>query len=116
MKREESLERARQAREMHERGATWDEVGAFFGVSRQRANQMANYEPGTRVHKEVLKKLPFKGLREWMLENNVSIKELQRRTGAYVLRNGNGITKRSIDAILLATGLTYEECFYESAR
>lgn len=102
-----------QAKAMRAAGKKYREIGEALGVTRQRAAQMVHYSPGDGLHVGALLAIPYKGLREWMLENRVSVAELGRRCGGDVghLVNGGGCNKRTIDTILRVTGLDYETCF-----
>ena len=108
--------RYKQAKAMREAGKTYKEIGEAFGVTRQRAKQLTQYVPGDWVHVDTLLDIPYKGLREWMVANKVSVAELCRRCECDVRRAvmGRGASKHTLDAILRATGLDYETCFEES--
>lgn len=97
-------------------GKTYREIGEELGVTRQRAMQLVRYAPGDYVHVHALRAIPYKGLREWMITNRVSVSELSRRCGWCVERavRGGGCRKATSDAILQVTGLDYETCFEES--
>ena len=62
-------------------------------------------------------KVKYVGLRDWMIENCVTVAELERRCGNLrmlaSLTGKSNPSKYTIDAILQVTGLTYEECFKE---
>lgn len=108
--------RHEQAKAMRAAGKTYKKIGEEMGVTRQRAMQLVKHVPGTYLHRHALQEIPYKGLREWMLTNEVSILELGRRCGCDVGRvvKGGGCQKYTIDAILRVTGLDYETCFKES--
>lgn len=107
--------KSEQAKALRSEGKTYKEIGEKLGVTRQRAKQLVQYAPGDGLHVGVLRKIPYKGLREWMLANRVSVSELGRRCGWCVERavKGDGCHKGTIDAILQVTGLDYETCFKE---
>lgn len=110
--------RTQEARAMHEAGATYEDIGKHYGVSKQRAHQICTCDAreGTHYHPKTVERIPYIGLREWMIKNRVSVKELGDLSGREVFRksyNRYGLTKASVDAILRVTGLTYEECFRE---
>lgn len=112
--------RTREARAMHEAGVTYEEIGKYYGVSKQRAWQIVHSETreGTHYHPKTVTRIPYIGLREWMIKNRVSVKELGELCGREVFRgkpDNYGLTKKTADAILRVTGLTYEECFREEA-
>lgn len=106
-----------EVRAMHEAGTTYREIGELLGVSTQRAWEIARCEAreGTHYHPKTVNRIPYIGLRKWMTKNRVSVKELSELCGRDVFGRGYGITKKSIDAILGITGLTYEECFREAS-
>lgn len=105
-----------QAKALRAAGYTYREIGERMGVTRQRAKQLVQYTPGNGLHLYALREIPYKGLREWMLEHVVSIAELGRLCECSVERavKGGGCQKYTIDAILRVTGLSYETCFNES--
>lgn len=112
------IRRSDEIRMMHDNGMTYDEISQYFGVSKQAVHQMAGRRgPGDGLHEGSLRKVKYPGLRNWLLTNRVSVRELERMCGAssfHASLIGNSHpTKKSIDAILAATGLTYEECFKE---
>lgn len=106
--------RAQLIRSMHNKGLTYEEIGDIFGISKQAAYQAAN--AGDGVRDDVIAKIKFTGLRDWMLKHRVGLAELERRCGCRLrsplIMNGNP-KKNTIDIILAVTGLTYEECFKE---
>ena len=101
---------------LREKGMTYEEIGELFGVSKQCVYETIHR--GTdNFHKASVLKVKYVGLRNWMLDNRVNIGELEKRVGGQRLHtalkvNGNP-RKDTIDKILAATGLTYEECFRE---
>lgn len=100
---------------MHEKGFTYEEIGELFGISRQAAHYATTIHDGFRP--SAVRRVIFVGLRNWMLENRVTINELSRRLGVTKLHNSllgkNELKKSSIDGILKETGMAYEECFGE---
>lgn len=64
-------------------------------------------------------KIKYAGLRKWMIANEVTVSELERRCCSErtfyhcLISSRNEPSKKTIDAILKTTGLTYEECFKE---
>jgi hypothetical protein len=107
--------RHEQAKKLRAEGKTYREIGEELGITKQRAQQLVRYTPGDYLHVGALQKIRYKGLREWMLTNRVSIAELGERCGCYVDRAvmGGGCQKYTIDAILRVTGLDYGTCFAE---
>ena len=110
-------ERAELIRKLHERGLTYDEIGELFAVSRQAVWESAAKDFGDGFRPSVVKKIKYVGLRNWMMENRVTLAELERRCGGRKIRSLTKSdfdpSKKNIDAILAVTGLTYEECFKE---
>lgn len=95
---------------MYDAGMTYQKIGEVFGVSKQAVHQIINSGDGVRL--STLMKIPYVGLRRWMLENRVTQKELNKRAGLTVriTKDGN-LSMKAITKILEVTGLTYEECF-----
>jgi hypothetical protein len=108
-------DKRKRAKALREGGLSYREIGDRLGVTRQRAAQLVKWTPSNGLHVGAMRKIPYKGLREWMLTNGVSISELGRRCECCVERalKGDGCQKYTIDAILRVTGLTYEACFAE---
>jgi hypothetical protein len=102
-----------QAKKLRREGKSYAEIGEALNVSRQRAAQLVRLTPGDGLHVSALRKIPYKGLREWMLANKVSFKKLEELCKCDARRAvlAGGCTKRTIDAILQVTGLDYETCF-----
>ena len=103
---------------MHDNGMTYYEIGQQFGISKQAVHQLATRRgPGDGLHEGAIRKVKYIGLRNWLLTNRVPIRDLEKMCGASSfhasLIGKCHPTKRTIDAILAATGLTYEECFKE---
>ena len=101
------------AKAMRAAGKSYSEIGEALGVTKQRAEQIIKYKPGDYLHVGTLHKIPYKGLREWMLANRVGINKLAELCGRDIQRavKGGGISKQTVDAILEVTGLDYETCF-----
>lgn len=110
------MDRHKQAKALREAGYTYRTIGEEMGVTKQRAQQLVRYTPSSGLHLHALRAIPYKGLREWMIANGVSVVELSRRCGSGVERavKGGGCRKETIDAILRVTGLDYETCFKET--
>ena len=113
------IRRSDEIRMMHDNGMTYDEISQYFGVSKQAVHQMSGRRgPGDGLHEGTLRKVKYPGLRNWLLTNRVCIRDLERACGGASRFHSCLIgpcdpSKKSIDAILAATGLTYEECFKE---
>lgn len=111
--------RADMVRAMREKGLTYEEIGQILGISKQAVWESINVTRGFNngIHRNVILKIKYIGLRNWMLDNLVCISELEKRCGrtklyASLIKEYEP-SKKTIDAILRVTGLTYEECFKE---
>lgn len=102
-------------RAMHDKGLTYEEIGEILGVSRQAAHRARVDHDGFREY--MVLKVKYEGLRDWMLKNRVNLGELAARCNSAhfndTLIGKHEPRKKTIDAILRVTGLTYEECFKE---
>lgn len=100
---------------MRAEGHTYEEIGKVLGISRQRCHQIVHYNGrgGDYFHPKTVEKIPYVGLRDWMIKHRVSISELSRRCGVSRLATDGkkGIGPVIADRILEETGLTFEECF-----
>lgn len=99
---------------MRAAGMTYEEIGKVLGMSRQRVHQIASGKRrgvGDYFHPTAVEKIPYVGLRNWMLDNRVSISELNRRCGARALNSKYGVKRLAVAKLLEITGLTFEECF-----
>lgn len=95
---------------MHDAGMTYKKIGEIYGVSRQAVHQIINNGNGVRL--STLIKIPYVGLRLWMIENRVTVSELNKRVGTRLSFSKNiNLRMATINKILEVTGLTYEECF-----
>lgn len=105
---------------LRDKGMTYEEIGDILGVSKQAAHQSVNPEPRDGFRKSTIAKIKYVGLRNWMLERRINLADLERLCGdrrlSSCLIREHEPNKRIIDAILAATGLTYEECFQEESE
>ena len=114
-----------EAIKMRDSGATYEEIGEHFGVSRQRIH--AALGP-FKKNAQLYTKIKYKGLREWFKETDTSFSGFAKLIGmradsAYVKKIQNWLTDGgdnqrtfSIDQIkrmLEVTGMTFEELFEE---
>lgn len=110
---------------LRETGLTYREIGEIYGCSRQNVEfHLAERKPRKGVSEN---KCAYDGLRNWMNENHVCISDLLRKM--YGCEPSNSEVKRcsnllkgkarpkmeEIDAIISATGLSYEELFRKGA-
>lgn len=105
-------------RRLREKGMTYEEIGELFGVSKQCVHDAVT-KNRDGFHEAATLKIRYSGLRNWMLENRIGLNDLSKRCGVARERLYHNLVrecdprKNTIDAILAATGLTYEECFKE---
>lgn len=100
------------------KGLTYEEIGEVLGITKQRVHQIATKGYTDKFHPESVRQIRFVGLRNWMLKNRVKVCELEKMCGLSkiyrsIVTDSYEPSKRTIDAILKVTGLTYEECFRE---
>lgn len=112
------------AMKMREEGKTLEEIGEYFGVSKQRAHAIIG---GYKKANPLYKKIKYKGLRKWFKENDVTFSKFARMVGAnfspsYVRQiqnwlseggEGRKFTVDQIKTMLELTGMTFEELFEE---
>lgn len=111
-----------QKMELREQGMTYKQIAEHLGISYQAvAASLAGYAP-CRFHWITESQCIFPGLRNWMNENKTTLPELVRRCGYAPLPTTlsrmrdylcgrSDMRKKTIDKILCATGLTYEDAF-----
>ena len=119
------------AAQMRRDGATYAEIGAAFGVSRQRAAQVLDLrrrcsQDGRRVRKcsTDMEKIVYEGIYNWMMDHpnvtypaltNIMFGHYQKESRNTVVRLLHGkdskIPKRAYDRLMAATGMTYEQLF-----
>lgn len=103
-------------------GMTYAEIGAKYGISRQRVGQICGKR--NKYCFRVIKKdgCVYVNLRDWMNENSVSRNELVRKMGMKpngetmsrlrsYLTGTNNPSKTYIDRLITATGMDYETLF-----
>ena len=97
-------------------GATYKQLAEEYGVSQ---TLIKNYVGAEREYTRLVenKKIKYKGLRDWILQEQITISKMARDIGTnyvtlyYILNGHNDPRKNSIDRILNYTGLTYEQAF-----
>lgn len=99
-------------------GATYQEIGKKFGVSRQRIEQVINKKIQKPSRRFMGKGFLYPNLIKWMIENEISINELSKGIGlnrsatlTLKLKGKSDFKKNEIDIILAKTNMNYEECF-----
>lgn len=107
------MERKKGIEAMRASGMTYNEIGQVLGVSRQRVHQIAHRKRGDHFHVGAVEKIPYIGLRNWMLENRVSVTELSKLCGVRQLKlNGkHSMRMETANKVVQLTGMTFEECF-----
>lgn len=109
---------------LRDKGMTYDEIAKLYGISRQAVCQtIRRFTNGPKLAPSsiaTINDIKYVGLANWMMTNNVSLGELERRCGGirfhHSLIQHHEPGKRLIDIILAVTGLTYEECFKEREK
>ena len=108
--------RTKLIRRLHEKGMTYDEIGELLGITKQRAHQLdTQVYDGFRISTN--RRIKYVGLRNWLYERRMNVNVLEKMCGfsrlSSTLCGDSEPRKSTIDAILKATGMTYEECFGE---
>lgn len=99
-------------KEYRKRGMTYQAIADLYGVSKQAVHEAIQGRKDRCIHIKP-QSVVFHGLRKWMCDNHVFIKDLEDKTGLN-LRNAlssGRISNAKVNAILKVTGLTYEEAF-----
>lgn len=101
-------------------GYTLQEIANQFSVSKQRVAQiLPPLKQGYRaLRPDMLNKIVYPNLREWMRKNTCTTRMLCDMTGTSYMSLFRGLQnakyelrKSTIDKILEVTGMTYEEAF-----
>lgn len=116
-----------EAIKMRNEGATYEEIGQHFGVSRQRIHTLLG-GGDFKKNAQQYTKIKYKGLKKWFRETNTTFSGFARLIGAknttaYIRKIQNWLTEGgerdrtfTIDQIkkmLEVTGMTFEELFEE---
>lgn len=95
-------------------------IAEKYGVSYQYIHQLF---PGIRKdYREKYKSCIYPNIVKFLHENSMSLNELAKRCNLSgvglqdFLSGRNGGSKKTVDKILKATGMTYEEAFAEDAQ
>lgn len=113
--------------QMRREGATFEEIGHRFGVTRQQAYQHLKRHCHTRKNSALMESIPYKGIYDYLMSNprmtfpgltyamlGVQDKASQSRVARFVSGSSNAqLPKRAIDNLIKLTGLRYEELFAE---
>lgn len=106
------------------KGMTYQEIAAKYGVSYQAVAQAAGRHSPGHFRVFTTKSCIYIGLRNWLNDNKVSRAELMRRMNVSIggkttdrigriLRGDTRPNKDDIDLLIQITGLTYEVLFSE---
>jgi hypothetical protein len=108
---------------MRESGATYTEIAKRFGISRCRVWQMVGRDRGFNFRPLSPERCVYPNLRKWMNENKITKAELTRRMrgnatsgnvveiDSFLSGKIEGMAKKTIDKLILVTGLPYEALF-----
>ncbi len=91
---------------------TYQAIADLHGISKQAVHEAIQGRKNRSIHVKP-QSVVFPGLRKWMCENHVFIKDLETKTGLRLrsaLSSGR-INNAKVNAILEVTELTYEEAF-----
>lgn len=91
---------------------TYQAIADLYGISKQAVHEAIQGRKSRSIHVKP-QSVVFPGLRKWMCENHVFIKDLETKTGLRLrsaLSSGR-INNAKVNAILEVTELTYEEAF-----
>lgn len=91
---------------------TYHAIADLYGISKQAVHEAIQGRKNRSIHVKP-QSVVFPGLRKWMCENHVFIKDLETKTGLRLrsaLSSGR-INNAKVNAILEVTELTYEEAF-----
>ena len=111
MAREQKLK----AYEMRLDGFTFQEIADYLGITRQAVHQGIPVKGETSPH--CYKKIIYKNLRKYIEQKEISLSKFAELcriscpTLYRILCDGSMPTKKTIDKILAATCMTYEEAF-----
>lgn len=112
--------RAELYRSERAKGKTYQEIAEMYGVTHQRVAQVCCRQKDSQFRPFTKERCIYVNLRNYLNENRISLSELIRRCnntpngmtlGRYgqYLRGESYPNKQTIDKILAATGLTYEQ-------
>lgn len=111
------------AAQMRRDGCTYEEIGAVFGVSRERIRQVLKNQVRCRKCSTDMEKIVYEGLYNYLMDNP----KMTYPALAMVMFGGGTktnnklrnllhgknctISKRSLDRLMALTGMTYEQLF-----
>lgn len=111
-------EQKEEAYQLREEGATLAYLGDKYGLTRERMRQILEvYEAQRMGISERLRNCQYPNIRRWMIIRGYTYCKLANLCGSTMdtVRNGligkTDFRKKTIDAILAVTEMTYEEAF-----
>lgn len=116
----ENKERAVEMFKMRLDGATYQEIADKYGVTKQYVHALLNTSPQSKAKN--LDYVVYKGLREWMQENHISILALHKIINPASSASGRTKDKligktsfklRDIIRIVQESNLTFEQLFMQ---
>ena len=103
---------------LRKNGATLQWLADNYGLTKQRSHQIVNAcEMVDSGRSPKYKKVIYPAIRQWMLQNRISYCDLANMCGIHMQVVSGGLNGEhemklsTADALLRATGLTYEEAF-----
>lgn len=102
--------------EMRMEGASWAEIGASFGMSKQGAQQLVHDAIGSRGSRTIAA-IRYPGIAAIMKKRRMSVTELSDETNiSYAslllkLKGQRPFKKEEIDRLIQATGASYDTLF-----
>lgn len=112
------------AAQMRRDGATYQEIGDVFGVSRERVRQVLKNQVRLRKSSTDMEKIVYEGVYNWLMENpRMTFPAFAQLMLGYGGQNATNlvrnflhgkncrINKQSYDRLIAKTGMTYEELF-----
>ena len=100
-------------RALREQGMTYQEIADRYHVSRQAVYGSLTRQRAERGRGRYPNKVVYPAIRNWLADQQTTIKELEGKIQhpLYGGLHGGTLTKDTIDALLVETGLSYEEAF-----
>lgn len=98
-------------------GASLQKIADQFGVTREYIRQITNGACNRASVRDRVSDCVYPNIRRWLVENKCSYNALAIKCDLYLnsvqlaLKGSDGTQKKTIDAILKATGMTYETAF-----
>lgn len=116
------MKRADMYRAEREKGLTYQAIADKFGVTKQAVQCVCGKNCDAKFRRWDASKCVYPNVRKWLNENRITKAELIRRMGIETeasnymrigdyLRGKGYPLKQTIDRLLSATGLTYEQFF-----